>query len=177
MHRIEAYVTLGIIFILMISILYLPFLLSQKKKGKSVIRQLAYLGLICSLFLIIFATILFTPITFTPEYRVVNFNLFEFLNQGDRRLYAEIIPNILLFIPFGLFMPIVFEKLRSVVNTMKITFVVTLCIETFQYFIGRSADIDDVIMNLVGGLLGYCLYSISNYLLKNTKFWKELINT
>ena len=67
MHRIEAYIRLALIFIIIISILYLPISVILKKKGKSFIRQLSYIGLFCSIFLIIFATILFVPITFHPE--------------------------------------------------------------------------------------------------------------
>ena len=63
MHRIQAHITLAIIFVIGITILYLPIMAKLKRKGKSIIRQCGYLGLFCSLFLIIFATILFVPIT------------------------------------------------------------------------------------------------------------------
>ena len=45
MHRIEAYTRLAIIFIIIITILYLPILLILKKKRKNIIRQLGKLGL------------------------------------------------------------------------------------------------------------------------------------
>lgn len=40
---------------------------------------------------------------------------------------------------------------------------------------GRSADIDDVITNFLGGLIGYILFLAFNKLLKNTNFWKNLL--
>ena len=53
----------------------------------------------------------------------------------------------------------------------------TTLIETMQYFIGRSADIDDVIMNTIGGLLGYLLFWIGKNLLgrkhSRTAFQKQ----
>lgn len=45
MHRIEAYTRLAIIFIIIITILYLPILLILRKKRKNIIRQLGKLGL------------------------------------------------------------------------------------------------------------------------------------
>ena len=64
MHRIEAYTRLAIIFIIIITILYLPILLILRKKRKNIIGQLGKLSLFCSIFLIIFATILFVPLGF-----------------------------------------------------------------------------------------------------------------
>lgn len=45
MNRIEAYTRLAIIFIIIITILYLPILLILRKKRKNIIRQLGKLGL------------------------------------------------------------------------------------------------------------------------------------
>lgn len=176
MHRIEAYVTLGVIFIILISIIYLPFLIFQKKKGKSVIRQISYLGLICALFLIVFATILFIPITFTPDSYVLNLNPFTLIEEGEKRFIVEVIPNILLFIPYGLFIPIVFSKFDRLYKTLSIVLVTTISIEIFQYFIGRSADIVDIISNFIGGLIGYFVYFLLNKTLNRNKYWKEFTN-
>lgn len=56
MHRIETYIRLGLIFVV---IIYLPILFKLKKKGISPTRQVSYIGLVCSIFLIVFATMLF----------------------------------------------------------------------------------------------------------------------
>ena len=40
---------------------------------------------------------------------------------------------------------------------------------------GRLADIDYVITNFLGGLIGYILFLAFNKLLKNTNFWKKFI--
>lgn len=105
MQRIDAYVRLAIIFVIVITILYLPILFYLKKKGKNVIRQLSYLGLICSLFLIIFATILYMPIEFPPKRYVLNLVPFNFKDNiyGPYQFINEKIPNIMLFIPLGFF--------------------------------------------------------------------------
>lgn len=176
MHRIEAYITLAIIFIIIISILYLPILFVLKKKGKSPIRQLSYIGLICSIFLIIFATILFVPINLHPEEHILNLNPLNWLENTDstQQFIVEKIPNILIFIPLGFFIPIVYREKRKILKTIMVCFILTFSVEFIQYFIGRSADIVDVISNLLGSILGYWIFRIMNYLCKSNAFWKKL---
>lgn len=178
MHRIEAYIRLAMIFIIMISILYLPILFFLKKKGKTAIRQLSYIGLFCSVFLIVFATILFMPITFSPEKYVLNLNIFNWLEtaNGFQQFLVEKIPNTMLFIPLGLFIPIVFKSKRVFYKTALISFLATFSIEFFQYFIGRSSDIVDVLTNLLGAIIGYVLFKITDKFFSSKKLWKEFIN-
>lgn len=178
MHRIEAYIRLAIIFILIISILYIPILLRLKKKGKSVLRQLSYIGLFCSVFLIVFATILYVPITFCPETHILNVRPFQWIEsmEGWKEFMIEKIPNIMLFVPLGFFVPIVWESKRKLYQTALLSFGITFCIEFFQYFIGRSADIDDIITNLLGAVIGYGIFKIFHYFLKQRKGWKKLNN-
>lgn len=178
MHRIEAYVNLALIFIMIISILYLPILLILKKKGKSITRQLSYIGLGCTLFLILFATILFVPITFQPENYSLNIKPFNWIGTVDsfQQFIVEKVPNILLFIPLGLFLPIVFKNKRKLNKTLLISFGVTFSIEFTQYFIGRSSDIDDIITNLLGATIGYGLFKMVNQILQKKKWWNSLLD-
>lgn len=175
MHRIEAYIRLGLIFVVIISILYLPILFKLKKKGISPIRQISYIGLGASVFLIIFATILFTPITFEPEIHILNLIPFNLQEIGIQQFLIEKIPNIILFIPLGFFLPAVFKSNRKAYKTILITFALTFGVEFFQYFIGRSSDIDDIITNLLGGIIGFIVFKLLDRFLKKTTFWNKLI--
>ena len=177
MHRIEAYFRLAIIFIVVICILYLPILLKLEKKGISVFRQFGYLGLFCTIFIIIFATILFVPITFQPEQHILNLIPFNWVNEQEstQQFLVEVIPNIIIFIPLGLFIPIVFINKRKLYRTAIIVFILTFCIESFQYFIGRSCDINDIIANLSGGIIGYLIFKILNQVAKKRNCWNKLI--
>lgn len=178
MHRIEAYIRLAIIFIIFISILYLPLLFILKKKGKSPIRQLSYIGIFCSFFLIIFATILFVPISFHPEEYILNLNPFNWLENTNsvQQFIVEKIPNIILFVPLGFFVPTVFKKQRKLYKTVLISFSITFSVEFIQYFIGRSTDIVDILTNLLGAIIGYTIYKLLDNLCKSNLFWKILTN-
>ena len=87
----------------------------------------------------------------------------------------EKIPKIILFIPLGFFLPVVFKSNRKAYKTILITFALTFGIEFFQYFIGRSSDIDDIITNLLGGIIGFIVFKLLDRFLKKTTFWNKLI--
>lgn len=177
LHRIEAYIRLALILIVILCVLYLPILFHLKKKGKSIIRQLSYIGLICSVFLILFATILFVPITFPPEEYSLNMKPFNWIGNSDsfHQIVDEKVPNIMLFIPFGFFLPIVLKKKRKWYKTTLMTFGISFSVELIQYFIGRSSDIDDMITNVLGAIIGYAFFKLFSSFLKQKNWWNTLL--
>jgi len=76
---------------------------------------------------------------------------------GSYKFNKNVIGNILLFIPFGYFSAYYLNS-RKLKTTVVVTLIVTTCAEIIQYYIGRVFDIDDIILNLVGGILGYLLF-------------------
>lgn len=70
--------------------------------------------------------------------------------------------NATLFIPFGFFIPILFKSLKSIKKIIIMGFLTSCIIEIIQYFIGRSADIDDVILNVIGVVIGYFIFALLN---------------
>jgi glycopeptide antibiotics resistance protein len=72
--------------------------------------------------------------------------------------------NIVLFLPLGTMLPLISERLRTLKRVLLIAFLLSLSIETTQYvlrFVGspRAVDIDDVILNTLGGCLGFAFYT------------------
>ncbi|WP_078380679.1 VanZ family protein [Sutcliffiella halmapala] len=63
--------------------------------------------------------------------------------------------NMLLFLPLGILVPLIWRYWRSFRKVLILGVAVTCCIEIIQSFIGRSMDIDDVILNTVGVMIGY----------------------
>ena len=92
----------------------------------------------------------------------VNITLFKELTRyhiGSRLFYRNIIGNIILFIPFGFFVSY-YLKLERKSLIFFVTLGISVIIELIQLKIGRAFDIDDIILNIVGGILGYFLYRI-----------------
>lgn len=73
---------------------------------------------------------------------------------------VNIVGNIVMFIPWGFGLPLLWKKRQSVFSAIFFSALLPLFIETVQLFIGRSVDVDDLILNFVGGILGFILYSL-----------------
>lgn len=76
---------------------------------------------------------------------------------GSINFYRQVIGNIVLFIPFGFFASY-YTKTNRLGTIAFITFLVSLTIEVVQKYIGRSFDVDDIILNVVGGILGFLIF-------------------
>ena len=65
--------------------------------------------------------------------------------------------NIIMFIPFGFFMPVIWDRYRSLKSMVFMGFIMSLFIEILQIFTYRATDIDDIITNTAGAFIGYCI--------------------
>lgn len=80
---------------------------------------------------------------------------------GMVSFFLNIVGNVAGFMPFGFFLPIVSRRSRRWYNTVLLSFVFSLCIETAQLVLKvGSFDVDDMILNTLGGILGFILYKI-----------------
>lgn len=71
---------------------------------------------------------------------------------------SQAIGNLLLLLPVGLFGPLVLPWLSRWWRVALVAVLVSAFIETVQLRIpNRSADVDDVLLNTVGALLGYAV--------------------
>lgn len=71
----------------------------------------------------------------------------------------QVLGNILLFVPLGYFVSH-YCKIKGIFGITIISLISSATIEIVQHFIGRSVDIDDVILNVVGGIVGFLLYKV-----------------
>lgn len=99
---------------------------------------------------------------------------------GSTLFFYNVIGNIALFIPFGYFMS---DKLKAKKTThiIIISAIISLTAELIQYKIGRAFDIDDVLLNVTGAIIGYFVYTIIQQIkhklpnaLKNNIFYNIL---
>lgn len=87
-----------------------------------------------------------------------------------REALINLIGNTAMFIPLGIVWPGVFKKLNTHRKVIAAGFGVSLTIEILQLpFFGRSTDIDDLILNTAGFLLGYGIYLLAGKLRKGRK--------
>lgn len=63
-----------------------------------------------------------------------------------------------MFIPWGFGLPLLWKKRQSFFSAVLFSALLPLFIETVQLFIQRSVDVDDLILNFMGGLIGALCY-------------------
>lgn len=70
--------------------------------------------------------------------------------------------NVLGFMPAGFFIPILWEKRRGFFFTVFLTFEMSLIVESLQLLFRVGCfDVDDLILNTLGGILGYLFLKIA----------------
>lgn len=75
--------------------------------------------------------------------------------------YVQYLLNILLFIPFSFLICLIWYKLANLKDIIKTSFLFSLFIESMQMFGFGSSDINDLLMNTLGGLIGYILFKLT----------------
>jgi len=80
---------------------------------------------------------------------------------GFKAVFLNLFGNVVGFIPLGLLLPILFPKVKNIVLVMISTFMISLCFEVFQLvFKVGCFDVDDLLLNTVGGFVGYIIFRI-----------------
>ena len=78
---------------------------------------------------------------------------------GSRLFLKNVLGNILLFVPYGLFIGIYLD-LDKYSKAFMLVSLASLAIETTQLIIGRVFDVDDILLNIIGGMLGFYIYRV-----------------
>ena len=73
--------------------------------------------------------------------------------------------NILLFVPLGILLPFLWKRYKTLKSTCLFGFCLSLSIEVLQIFTYRATDVNDIIANTLGTLLGYLLFRVISRLL------------
>ena len=92
-----------------------------------------------------------------PRVNLIPFvNLFDYPTVGEALL--NVLGNTLMFVPLGIVFPIVYKRLDSYKMAALTGFCCSLCIELVQLFLDRVSDVDDLILNTLGYVIGYLVY-------------------
>ncbi|MCY9062235.1 VanZ family protein [Bacillus inaquosorum] len=85
--------------------------------------------------------------------------------------------NLILLLPVGLLFPLLFKKLNNVKRILLTGFFISLFIELAQLSISvyirsvyRSFDVDDLILNTLGTVIGYWLFFILSMFYKRVTY-------
>ena len=145
-----------IIFTVFIVTIRLAYLIANKVQFK-LYRELFMLSFA------LYSMILFYVVTFQDaNYGTNNFIPFKEIMRyeiGSSYFVHNVLGNIIMFIPFGFFVSYI-VKSKKPYYIFIITLMSSIAIEGTQLLIGRTFDVDDILLNIFGGFLGYLIYLI-----------------
>jgi glycopeptide antibiotics resistance protein len=87
---------------------------------------------------------------------------------GTKAVLLNLVGNIVAFVPFGFFLPILYPRCRNFLYTVFFSFEVSLAVETIQLVskVG-SFDVDDMLLNTIGGAMGCLTFYWMNRVRRN----------
>lgn len=102
------------------------------------------------------------------DYNLVPFDTIwmyiEYFDQFNFKIwFSNLFGNILAFMPLGFIIPLLVKRMQSVIKVLWLSFFTTVTVEVSQlmFHVG-GFDVDDIILNTVGGILGYMLLLFLN---------------
>ncbi len=84
---------------------------------------------------------------------------------GSKGFYFNVVGNIVMFIPFG-YLISTYIKPKRILPILIVSALTSTTVEFVQSCIGRSFDVDDILLNVVGALIGFLLYVSFNAIKK-----------
>ncbi len=171
-REILGYCIISAIGIACMAVLYAPvcFLLRKRVPPK---KQIACFLFGACVIMVLAATVVVGATGTAAADRSLNlvpFRVFqETWDMPQPKKIAQTVANIVMFIPLGFMLPTAFRGMRYFWKTALSLTLFSLAIETAQYFTGRSADIDDLMLNASGGILGYLAFFIISKLVRKKR--------
>ncbi len=120
---------------------------------KELLKLSFIIYILCLFYVVTFQDVSWSSHNFVPFKEILRYEL------GTGVFYKNIFGNMLLFVPYGIFIA-KYVDLKQPILVAIIAFITSLSIEVIQFLIGRVFDVDDIILNVLGCLLGYFIYRL-----------------
>ena len=120
-------------------------------------KDLMVLGFVIYI-LCLFHVVTFQDVSWSTSNYIPFKEMFRY-EFGTDLFFKNVIGNMIMFLPFGFFVSY-FLNLDKIRYVFILSLVSSFSIETTQMVIGRVFDVDDIMLNIIGGILGYFIYRI-----------------
>lgn len=149
------------IFLVTIVGVRIAYLLNHHEKFslyKEIINIMAILYI-----LLLFQLVTNTELNHNGGFNIVPFSEIMRYSFGSKLFIFNVLGNIIVFIPFGFFVAS-YIKPKKGFSTFLVCLLTSTTIEFVQLKIGRSFDVDDILLNVIGGIIGYLIYKLFQYI-------------
>lgn len=149
-----------------------------KKRKINIVDEILTNLFVIYLFVLIGITILPIYVDGMPYLEELSFiercriNLVPFIHYFKNGIFSisiirNIVGNLLLLLPFILYLCVKYEKMRNLKSSAIIALVISLSIELTQLVTnvlcisyGRAVDVEDLILNTIGGIIGWYIFKL-----------------
>lgn len=167
-----------LIITIILSTLRIAYILKYKEHFKfyQEILKLGFIIYIITLFYVVtFQDVSWSTSNFIPFKEIFRYQLLS------PSFIRNVIGNMIMFMPYGFFISY-YLKLDKKSYVFLMSLLISVTIEVTQLVIGRVFDVDDILLNVIGGILGYYVYRlIHNFkdmlpnFLKNDIFYNIMV--
>ncbi|WP_409299714.1 VanZ family protein [Peribacillus sp. SCS-155] len=98
------------------------------------------------------------------DYNVIPFRTITMFMEGkyhfsSRTIFNNLLGNVLAFMPLGFFLQLLFFKKKSIFRIFVISFITSSLVECIQYYFRIGGfDVDDILLNSIGGMFGSIVF-------------------
>lgn len=145
-----------LIITIILSSLRVSYLIKNNKKFifYKEILALGFVIYVISLFYVVtFQDVSWSTSNFIPFKEMFRYEFFSDM------FFKNVIGNMIMFMPYGFFISY-FLRLDKSKFVLILSFIASITIEITQLIIGRVFDVDDIMLNILGGLVGYYIYRL-----------------
>ena len=164
----EKMLYLGILWKLIFLLIVIILIIIKLKSHRNVELAIIHFGFF--FYLLHLLEIVFFPLKLDSqildyefELNLIPFNtIIEMYKYGIKVFIKQVIGNIIIFVPLGFFIPIIYKKFNSFFSILFLGIICSITIELVQgiinnltQFYNKVVDIDDVILNVLGVIVGH----------------------
>ncbi len=114
--------------------------------------------------LLLFQVVTFQDVSWSSSNYIPFKEIFRY-DVGERLFFKNVVGNFVMFLPYGFFVSY-YLRLKKARYILLMAFIASLSIEYIQLIIGRVFDVDDIMLNVFGALVGYFIYQLVLFLVK-----------
>lgn len=160
-----------VIFLVVVVAIRLTYILANHEK-------FVFYQEILNLLFVLYALLLFQLLTSTEINTSSGLNIVPFTEifryeTGSKLFLLNVVGNIAIFVPFGYFVSR-YVNASKISHILLVGTITSLTVELVQLQIGRSFDVDDILLNVIGSIIGFLLFiSISAIKKHLPKFFRS----
>lgn len=174
--RSERLLFLGLTVLLLYGWIFLEVIARQQKKNFQMVTQASFYVYIFMVLTLTGYFILFKEVAAHDWWHKmmmrierrdhVNLQLFKMF-KIYRVLSKQIIGNFVMLFPLGIFLPLLYKRVTNLFTVFLISLLASTTIELLQLITSfRSADIDDIFLNTLGACIGFLIYRLISFIIK-----------